>query len=151
MWQQERQVWTTNLKESYSCQLQSSVLSVCLLVGSWGFCMFIPVWGLGCVRHQYCGDCPYCLWFEQQCCTRYLFEVEFGAFFQSKNCLPFLADCQGCYLWYLVTWSRICMCFSCTDVLKLKCSHFIGYLHSHMCWTLFMFEVSLNASAKKKK
>lgn len=79
---------------------KSSVLSVCLLVGLWGFeVLYVhPSVGFGLCEapEAYFGGCPYCLWVEQQFCTRYLFEVEFGAFFQSKNRLPFLADCQGC-------------------------------------------------------
>lgn len=77
------------LRESYSCQLHSSVLSVCLLVGSWGFeVLYVhPSVGFGLCEapEAYFGDCPYCLWVEQQFCTRYLFEVEFGAFFSEQK------------------------------------------------------------------
>lgn len=115
--------------------------------------MFIPVWGLGCVRHQkhilgivltVCG-------LSSNSAQGIYLKWSLGLFFRAKTACPSLLIVKAVRLWYLVIWSRVCMCFSCTDGLKLKCSRCIGYLRSCVCWMLFVFEASLNSSAKKKK
>lgn len=125
--------------------------------------------GLCKVPGKYVVACRYWLWIVQKFCVGCGGEVQdicircnlglfffFFSFFSEKNPLALPDWVPRLFsLWYLVFLSRIFVCFSCIDVVKLKCSHFIGYLRSHMCWILLAFEVYfkavLNSSARNAR
>lgn len=77
-------------------------------------------------------------------------------FSEKKKCLcPSSLSAKAFSSWCLVLLSRIFVCFSCTDVVKLKLSHFVGYLRNHVCWAWLTSEVHfkavLNSSARNTR